>query len=157
MPHISSTVGAASQVTAPLSSIVSEAASVETSVVGQIFATNYTVGTKYACAASSCNQIPSLEVLLWFGLFITVVSVITSGFAFYKPFIKPLTLGCSMLAMLLFIVFAACAVSIAEIGLLARSTLFHVEEGDVFAEALWILGGGIVLAFSSVGILFMNF
>lgn len=158
IPDIKKTVGgAASQVTAALSSIVSEAASIETSVISQGFATNYTVGTKYACAGSSCGQIPSLEVVLCFGLFITGISVITSALAFYLPFMKLLTVGCSMLATLFFIVFTACTVSIVQIGsLVAKSTIFAVERGAVYAEALWVLGGAVVLAFSAVGIFLMS-
>lgn len=154
VPGLRSTAaGAVSQATAALSSVVSEAASVETSVISQTFAGNYTVGTKYACAASSCAQIFSLEVILCFGALIAGISVITSALAFCLPFMGLSTLGCSMLAMLFSIVFAVCAVTIAEIGLLAdRATFIHAQKGEVFAQSLWILGSAVVLAISAVGI-----
>ncbi len=134
VPDITSIAGgAASQVTATVSSVISDAISAETSVLGHIFATNYTVGTKYAYAASSCDQIPSLEVVLCFGVFITSVSAIAFALAFFLPLMKIFTLRLSMLTMLFFIVFAVCVVLIAELAsLVARSTFFHVEKGDVY-------------------------
>ncbi|KAJ9130194.1 hypothetical protein NKR23_g12308 [Pleurostoma richardsiae] len=155
-PEVTSAAGvAASRVTDAVSSVVSNAASLETSVVDQIFATNYTVGTKYACAASSCDQIPSLEVVLCFGLAATLISATTSALMFFLPFMKPFTLGCSTLALLFFIVFTACVVSVVEIAsLVADSTFFRVQRGDVFAESLWTLGSAIVLFFSAFGMLF---
>lgn len=87
---------------------------------------------------------------------IAVISVITSALAFFLPFMKLSTLGASMLATLFFIVFAVCAVTIAEVGsLVDRSTFIHAQKGEVFAQALWVLGGAVVLAFSAVGIFFV--
>ena len=149
--------GVASQATAAASLVVSNAASLETSIVGEIFARNYTVGTKYACAASSCDKIPSLEVVLCFGLSITVLSVITFTLAFFLPFMKLVSLGCSMLATLFFIVFAACVVSIAEVAsLVGSSTFFRVEKGEIFKESLWALGGAILMASSAFGMLLVS-
>ncbi|KAK4205902.1 hypothetical protein QBC37DRAFT_329629 [Rhypophila decipiens] len=148
--------GVPSQAIAAASSVISDAA-VGGSVVGKIFAANYTVGTKYACAASSCDKIPSLEVVLCFGLLVTVMAAIAFTLAFFLPFMKFVSLGCSLLSLLFFIVFAACAVSIVEVAsLVGGSTSFRVERGEVFKESLWALGGAVLLAFSAVGRLFVS-
>ncbi|KAM7210616.1 hypothetical protein V8F06_014006 [Rhypophila decipiens] len=155
--------GVPSQAIAAASSVISDAA-VGGSVVGKIFAANYTVGTKYACAASSCDKIPSLEVVLCFGLLVNVMAAIAFTLAFFLPFMNDagkeklfVPLGCSLLSLLFFIVFAACVVSIVGVAsLVGGSTSFRVEKGEVFKESLWALGGAVLLAFSAVGRLFVS-
>jgi hypothetical protein len=58
--------------------------------------------------------------------------------------------------MLFLVVFSACAVSIAEIGSLAGSAIFHVAKGKVFAQAFWLLAGTMIFTCSAVGIVFVR-
>lgn len=157
LPDMTGAAGvAASRVTAAVSNAITEASSLESFTLDELFASNYTVGTRYACAASECNQVPSLEVVLCFGLAMAIVSTVAFALAFFLPFMRLVSLGCSMLAMIFFIVLAASVVFITETALLlADSTSLQVEKGDVFAGSLWNLASAIVMAFSAAGMVFI--
>ena len=156
VPQITDIAGSiATQATAALPSVVSDAASVATSVADRILG-NSTAGIKYVCIASSCDQIHVLLVVLGLGLSITVLSAVALALTFFLPFMKFLTLGCSTLALLFYVLFAGCVVCIAEIASLnAVSTFFKATRGEVFPESLWALGFAAVLAFSALGHIFM--
>ncbi|KEY73845.1 hypothetical protein S7711_11540 [Stachybotrys chartarum IBT 7711] len=158
LPDMTAAAGvAASRVTAAVSNAITEAASLESFKLDELFTSNYTVGTKYACAASECNQVPSLEVVLCFGLVMAIVSAVAFALAFFLPFMRLVSLGCSMLAMIFFIVLAASVVFITQTAvLLADSTSLQVEKGDVFAGSLWSLASAIVMAFSTTAVVFLS-
>lgn len=129
--------GAASRATAAVSSVIDDA----TKRIGEVLPTGCSVGTKYVCVElsgqSSCVRMPSLEVVLLFGLSLTLVSFFTFALKFVLPLMGVFTLALSVLGLLFFVVFAASMIFIGEIAfVLADSEAIYVEKGMALPDSI---------------------